>query len=175
MQSKTCARINVVRMIYAGELKLLKERSSHSRGKPSIVSGDSRGDRLPIGGSLLSSSFPLLRLYAFHILVDGCSILRLASLCAFLYTMSKGGREPCSAKYCSHRAMSSTLHSSGTTWSWSFCGCGSCQCPVSTRTVVGKAAWTLSNLLQFKNPLKHSQPLPIDQKYKYCLDKEICL
>ena len=38
IKSKTHVGINVIGSIYEGELKLLKEISSHSRGKPSIVS-----------------------------------------------------------------------------------------------------------------------------------------
>ena len=175
---KTCSEINVRRTIYNGEPKLLKEISWHSRGKASTVSGDSRGyvgDRLPIGGPSLSDSSPLLRSSASHTWADGWSTLRLAGLCIFLYTTSEGGRQPCSAQYCSHRAMSSLLHSSSTTSNRSFRGRGSCRRPFCGGTVVGKAAWTFSNLAQFRSPFKYSQSLPTNQKHKYCLEKEICL
>ena len=83
---KTCSEINVRRTIYNGEPKLLKEISWHSRGKPSTVSGDSRGyvgDRLPIGGPSLSDSSPLLRSFASHTWVDGppCGSLACVSFC----------------------------------------------------------------------------------------------
>ena len=56
MKSKIRTGINVIGSIYEGELKLLKEISSHSWGKPSTVSGDCHGcagDQLPIGGPSL--------------------------------------------------------------------------------------------------------------------------
>ena len=136
------------------------------------MDGDSCGDRLLIGGPSLWDSSPLLRSSTSHILANGWSTLRLAALCAFLYTMAKGGYQPSAAQYCSHRALSSALHSSSTIWSRSF---GSCQRPFSTGTVVGKAAWTFSILVQFRSYLKKSQSLPIDEEHKYCLDKEICI
>ena len=141
-----------------GEQKLLKEISSHSWDKSSTMSGDSHKDRLLIGGASPSNSYPLLRSFASYILADGWSTLRLASLCTFLYTTSEGGRQPCSTQYCSHRAISLALHSSSTTWSRSFHGRGSCRRPLSAGTIVGKAAWTFSNLPQFNSSLNTSNP-----------------
>ena len=127
-----------------------------------------------VGPSLLDSS-PLLRSSASHILTDGWSTLRLAALCAFLYTTPEGGHQPSYAQYCSHRAVISALHSSNTTWSRSFGGRDCCQRPFSTRTVVGKAAWTFSIFVQFRSCFKKSQFLPTDEERKYCLDKKICI
>ena len=53
IKRKTCVGINVMGIIYEEELKLLKETSLHSWGKPSTLNGDSWRDRLLIGGSLL--------------------------------------------------------------------------------------------------------------------------
>ena len=75
----------------------MERKSLHSRGKPSTVDGESRGDRLFIGGPSLLDSTPLLRPSASHILADGWSTLRFAALCAFLYTTLEGGRQPSSA------------------------------------------------------------------------------
>ena len=74
----------------------MERKSLHSRGKPSTVDGESRGDRLFTGGPSLSDSTPLLRSSASHILADGWSTLRLAALCTFLYTTPEGGRQPSS-------------------------------------------------------------------------------
>ena len=161
--------------IYEDEVEVLKEISLHSRGKPSTVDGDSRGDRPLIGGPSLWDSPPLLRSSASHILADGWSTLCLAALCAFLCTTLEGGRQPSCAQYCSHRAVSSALHSSSTTWSQSFGDRDSCWRPFSAGTVVGKAAWTFSILVQFKSCFKTSQSLPTDEEHKYSLDKEICI
>ena len=139
------------------------------------MDGDSHGDRLLIGGPSLSDSSPLLRSSASHILADGWSTLCLAALCAFLYTTPEGGRQPSSAQYCSHRAVSSALHSSSTAQSRSFRGRDSCQRPFSVETVVGKVSWTFSILVQFRSYFKKSQSLPTDEEHKYCSDKEICI
>ena len=93
----------------------MERKSLHSQGKPSTVDGESHGDRLFTGVPSLSNSTPLLRLSTSHILADGWSTLRLAALCAFFYTTPEGGRQPSSAQYCSHRAVSSALHSSSIT------------------------------------------------------------
>ena len=97
IKSKTHVGITIIGNINEGDLKLLKEISSHSWGTPSTVSGDSCGDQLPIGGPSLWDSSPLLRSSASHILADGWSTLHLAGLCNFLYTTPEGGRQHCSA------------------------------------------------------------------------------
>ena len=153
----------------------VERKGFHSRGKLSTVDGESRGDRLFAGAPSLSDSTPLLRSSASHILADGWSTLRLAALCAFLYTTPEGGRQPSCAQYCSHRAVSSALHSSSTTWSRSFGGRDCCRRPFSAGTVVGKAAWTSFIIVQFRSCFKKSQSLPTDEEHKYCLDKEICI
>ena len=153
----------------------MERKSLHSWGKPSTVDGECRGDRLFIGGPSLSDSTPLLRSSASDILADGWSTLRFTALCAFLYTTLEGVRQPSSAQYCSHRAVSSDLHSSSITWSWSFDGRDCCRRPFSAGTVVGKAAWTFSILVQFRSCLKKSQSLPTDEEHINCLDKEICI
>ena len=68
----------------------IERKSFHSWGKPSIVDGESCGDRLFIGGPSLSDSTPLLRSSASHILADGWSTLRLAAFCAFCTPRLKG-------------------------------------------------------------------------------------
>ena len=91
--NQTCSEIDAVKTIYNGKPKLLKAISWHSRGKLSTVSGDSSGysrDRVPIGGSSLSNSSPLLRSSETHTLVDGLSTLSFASLYAVLHTTFEG-------------------------------------------------------------------------------------
>ena len=79
------------RNIYKGEQKILKEISSHSRGKPSTVSGDSRGylgDRLPImdvplaknpfNGNGSTTAFLVLKV-VLHAVVVVLEVLRLST------------------------------------------------------------------------------------------------